>query len=343
MRTWILALGLSLIAALGISGCGKSESPSTTGGGPKAKRIAVIPKGTTHEFWKSIHAGANKAADEQGKAGHPVEILWKGPLKEGDSTAQVDVVRNMISLGVDGIVLAPNDKKNLAKVIGECDARHIPVVIIDSDVESDAYKSFVATDNEKGGYLGGQELAKSIGSKGKVIMLRYMEGSASTEGREAGFLKAMKENPGIQVVSDRQFGGDTADSAQRAADNLLAGYKNADGSLSIDGIFTPNESTTFGMLRALETIHAAGKVKFVGFDSSEKLMDGLKSGEIQGLVLQNPFRMGYLGVNTVMDVLNGKTVEKRIDTGVGVATKANLDAPELQETLHPDLAKWLKE
>jgi ribose transport system substrate-binding protein len=346
MQTWLLSLCAAL--ALGITalaGCGKNEpGPAGSSSPVGGKKIAVIPKGTTHEFWKTIHAGANKAADEHSRSsGKTVEILWKGPLKEDDSAAQITVVENMIALGVDGIVLAPNDRKSLAKIVDTCDAKKIPVVIIDSDVDTQSYKSFVATDNQKGGYLGGQELARALGGKGKVVMLRYMEGSASTEAREAGFLLAMKENPAIQVVSDRQFGGATADSAQKAAENLLAGFKAADGSLSIDGIFTPNESTTFGMLRSLENIRAAGKVKFVGFDSSEKLMDGLKTGEIQGLVLQNPFRMGYLGVNTLMDVLNGKNVDKRIDTGVGVVTPASMNAPELQETLHPDLKKWLKE
>lgn len=348
MRTWILSLCAALaVGVSAIAGCGKNEGNANGGsgsGGTSGKKIAVIPKGTTHEFWKTIHAGANKAADEHSKSsGKTVEILWKGPLKEDDSAAQITVVENMIALGVDGIVLAPNDRKSLAKIVDTCDAKKIPVVIIDSDVDTQSYKSFVATDNEKGGYLGGQELAKALGGKGKVIMMRYLEGSASTEGREAGFLRAMKENPGIQVVSDRTFGGATADSAQKAAENLLAGFKGADGALAIDGIFTPNESTTFGMLRSLENIRAAGKVKFVGFDSSEKLMEGLKTSQIQGLVLQNPFRMGYLGVNTIMEVLNGKSVEKRIDTGVGVVTSANMNAPELQETLHPDLKKWLKE
>ena len=313
-------------------------------GGPGGKvQIAVIPKGTTHEFWKTIHAGANKAASELSKDGRTVEIIWKGPLKEDDSASQITVVENMMALGVNGIVLAPNDKKSLARVVDQCHAKHIPLVIIDSDVDTQNYDSFVATDNEQGGYLGGKELAKVLGGKGKVIMLRYMEGSASTENREKGFLRAMKENPGIQVVSDRQFGGATADSAQKASENLLAGFKNADGSLAIDGIFCPNESTTFGMLRALENIKAAGKVKFVGFDSSAKLIEGLKGGELQGLVLQNPFQIGYKGVYTLLDVMQGKKVPKRIDTGVGVATPANMDDPSLQETLHPDLAKWLKE
>jgi ribose transport system substrate-binding protein len=218
----------------------------------------------------------------------------------------------------------------------------VPVVIIDSDVNTDQYQSFVATDNQKGGEIGGDYLAKLLGGKGKVIMLRYAEGSASTEKREQGFLNAMKRNPGIQVVSANKYAGATADSAQKAAENLIAAYDNGNGTLSVDGIFTPNESSTFGMLRALESAKVAGKVKFVGFDSSEKLIGGMKSGEIFGLVLQDPFKMGNLGVKTMLDVLDGKKVDKRIDTGVKLATPENLATPEIKDLINPPLDKYLK-
>lgn len=326
------------------SGGGSSGGTDGAGGGGKPK-IAVIPKGTTHEFWKSIHAGARKAMLESvgGPNKEPrFEIIWRGPLKEDESEAQIKVVEDMISLGVAGIVLAPNDANALARVVNQAHAKKIPVVIIDSDVATDKYESFVATDNEKGGYLGGQQLAKLLGGKGKVMMLRYQEGSASTQKREEGFLKAMKENPGIEIVSSNQYGGATSDSAFAAAERLIAAQKNADGTLKVDGIFTPNESTTFGMLRALEDAKLAGKVKFVGFDASEKLVAGLNADKIHALVVQNPFNMGYLGVKTMYDLMREKGVEKRIDTGVGVVTKENINDEALRDIIKPDLDKWLK-
>ena len=175
-------------------------------------------------------------------------------------------------------------------------------------------------------------------------MLRYQEGSASTMNREQGFLDVLKEKyPDIEVVSANQYGGATTESAYQASENLLAPLETADGGLSIDGIFCPNESTAFAMLRALEDGGLAGKVKYVGFDSSERLVQGLRNGEIQGLVLQDPINMGYLGVKTLVAHLQGQKVEKRIDTGSAVATPENMDEPKMKNLLEPDFKKWLNE
>lgn len=329
--------------ALGLSACDKKEpsaSPQAKSGAPDGKAtkvIAVIPKGTTHEFWKSVHAGANKAAQELS-----VEIIWKGPLKEDDREEQIKVVEDFITRGCSGIVLAPLDDTALRAPVTSAVRSGIPVVIFDSDLKSDDYISFVATDNRKGGYIGGQHLAKLLGGKGKVIMLRYQEGSASTANREQGFLDAMKENPGIEVISSNQYGGATTETAYRAGENLLSPLKKADG-LSIDGIFCPNESTTFGMLRALQDGGFAGKVKFVGFDASAKLVEALKTGQINGLVLQNPMNMGYLAVKAMVQHLNGQPVEKRIDTGAQLVTGDNMNEPQIQEVLNPPLDKWLNQ
>jgi ribose transport system substrate-binding protein len=203
--------------------------------------------------------------------------------------------------------------------------------------------SFIATDNFKGGQLAGQELGRLLGGKGKVAMLRYQEGSASTTRREEGFLDAMKKFPGIEIVSSNQFGGATTETAYRASENMLAPLKNGDVRLTVNGIFACNESTTFGMLRALQDGRFAGKVKFVGFDASQKLIDALGAGEINALVVQNPMKMGYLGVRTLVEHLDGKPVEKKIDTGAALVTKANMAQPEINDLLHPPLEKYLKE
>jgi len=220
----------------------------------------------------------------------------------------------------------------------------IPVVIIDSGLKGEDYVSFVATDNYIGGRKGGEHLAKILDGKGKVIMLRYQEGSASTMKREQGFLDVLKEKyPEIEVVSANQYGGATTESAYLASENLLAPLRTADGELTIDGIFCPNESTAFAMLRALQDSGLAGKVKYVGFDSSERLVKGLETGEIHGLVLQDPINIGYLGVKTMVKHLQGEKVDKRIDTGSRVATPENMNDPEIRKLLEPDYKKWLKE
>ena len=320
----------ALLCATFIGGCGSREETPTT------LTIAVIPKGTTHEFWKSIHAGAVKAERELG-----VKTLWKGPLKEDDREAQIEVVENMISRGVQGIVLAPLDDMALRRPVRNAARSGIPVVIIDSALNSEDHASFVSTDNRVGGQKGGRRLAELLGGKGKVVMLRYAEGSASTMKREQGFLDAMAENPGIEVVSANQYGGATTESAYKASENLLAPYKK-DGGLAVDGIFCPNESTTFGMLRALQDAGLAGRVKFVGFDSSEKLVQALAAGELHGLVLQDPMNMGYLGVKTLVRHIRGETVEKRIDTGSIVATAENMNEPAVAGLLAPDFQRWLE-
>jgi ribose transport system substrate-binding protein len=334
-------LGLIVLVAIAVVftvvGCKKEA-------GENKYRIAVIPKGTTHVFWKSIHAGAVKAEQELKEAGLDVEVIWKGPLKEDDRESQIRVMEDFITLGVSGIVLAPLDDTALRRPVKDAVNNEIPVVIIDSGLKSEDYVSFVATDNYVGGRKGGERLAEIMGGKGKVIMLRYQEGSASTMEREQGFLDMLKEKyPEIEVVSANQYGGATTESAYRASENLLAPLRTADGKLTIDGIFCPNESTAFAMLRALQDSGLAGKVKYVGFDSSERLVQGLERGEIHGLVLQDPINMGYLGVKMMVKHLQGEKVEKRIDTGSVVATPENMNEPEMKKLLEPDFKKWLNE
>lgn len=215
-----------------------------SGAKTKKWRIMVIPKGTTHEHWKTIHAGAIKAAEELGN----VELIWQGPQKEDDRNQQIQLVQNAVAAGVDGLVLAPLDAKALVEPVEQAIDRGIPVVIIDSALQSDRIASYVATDNYHGGVLAAQRLGTLLNGSGKIIMLRYMVGSASTQEREQGFLDTIaKEFPGITFLEKEQYGGATADTAQRASQNLITRY-----GPQVDGIFCPNESSTLGMLRVLE-------------------------------------------------------------------------------------------
>lgn len=315
--------------------CGCKKTPSQA----QAEKpvIAVIPKGTTHEFWKSVHAGAVKAADEFG-----VEIVWKGPLREDDRLSQIDVVEDMINRNVAGIVLAPLDNSALKTPVANATRSGIPVVIFDSALDSNDFISFVATDNYTAGKKAGAHLGQLLKGQGKVIMLRYAEGSASTMERERGFLDGIKNFSGIQVASSNQYGGATTETAYKVSENMLASFKRADGGMDIDGIFACNESTTFGMLRALQDGGLAGKVRFVGFDSSEKLITAVANKQIDALILQDPMNMGYMGVKTLAVHLKGQSVEKLIDTGSTVVTLDNMNDPNVQSILKPDLDQWLK-
>ncbi len=291
----------------------------------QALQIAVIPKGMTHEFWKAIHAGAMKAGGETG-----VEVIWKGPHKEDDREAQIAVVEDMVARRVDGIVLAPLDDQALVRPVGEARAEGIPVVIIDSPLRSNDYVSYVATDNYKAGVLAARRLGSLLAGEGKIFLIRCHEGSASTTLREQGFVETIQKNfPAIEFLAKDLYAGVTTESAYQTLDNLLSRFS------EVDGLFCPNESTTFGALRALEDRGLAGRVKFVGFDSSPKLVDGLRQGHIHGLVLQNPFLMGYLGVKTIVSHIQGKPVPRQIDTGETLVGRENMDLPEIQALLFP--------
>ena len=326
------ALCTGLCLALVFSACGKkaAENPSVPAAAKKLQ-IAVIPKGTTHEFWKSIHAGAVQASREV-----DVDVIWKGPQKEDDRAQQITVVEDFISRGVDGIVLAPLDDRALMRPVQDAVREKIPVVIIDSGLQGSDFISYIATDNYQGGVLAGRRLGSLLGGSGKIFIIRYQEGSASTTQREQGFLDTVKkEFPGLTLLVQDQFAGPTTESAFQVAENLISRFPD------VKGIFTPNESSTFGALRALQASGLAGKVKFVGFDSSPKLVQGLRDGEIQGLVVQNPMKMGYLGVKTMVAHLRGETVPKLIDTGVVLATPETMDKPEVKALLEPDFSKYL--
>lgn len=333
----LFSLGLSVMTVAGCNNAGTSSSStaentasasntaSTSGGGDKPT-IAVIPKGTSHSYWKSVQAGAEKAGADLG-----ANIVFKGPVQENDRAGQITIVQQFVSDGTSAIVLAPLDDTALVKPVKSAVAKKIPVVIIDSALKGKAgtdFASFVATDNRQGGVLAGEKLVSLLKGKGKVVLLRYIEGSASTTERETGFLSALKKAPGITVISENRYAGASAGEAKDSALNMVDRLKEA------DGIFAPNESSAMGMLLALRQVGLAGKKVFVGFDASEPLLDGLRKGDIAALVAQNPTKMGYDGVKTAIAAIKGEKVPTTIDTGVAVITKENLDTPAIKEVLN---------
>lgn len=324
MKRWLAVACLALVAACG------GNKPA----GPSKLTVAVIPKGTSHMFWQSIHAGANRAGREL-----DVDVIWRGPLREDERDSQISEVEGFISRGVSGIALAPLDEAALVGPVADAASRKIPVVIFDSGLKGTDYVSFVATDNVEGGRLGGERLVETMHGKGRVVLLRYAEGHDSTGKREEGFLQAMKAHPGIEVVSSNQYVGADVEGAYKKTESILGGYKKPDGSLGVDGIFCVNESSSFATMRVLQDNGWAGKVHLVGFDASPNLIQGLKDGVLDGIVLQDPVRMGYLAVKTLVAHIRGQQVEKRIDTGVHVATKENMEQPGMKELVYPEVTK----
>ena len=326
-----------IVAAAALSGCSNSSSsggssgtapsaPVSTGASSAAPlQIAVIPKGSTHEYWSSVQAGANQAGKELN-----VKIIWKAPVLENDRAGQIGIVQQFLSEGVSGIVLAPLDNQALVPVVAQAKQANIPVVIIDSSLSGTPgtdYVSFVATNNCHGGVLAGEKMVKLLNGKGKVVVLRYAVGSASTDDREQGFLDTMAKSPGITVIDKSHYAGATQDTAQTESMQLADELKTA------DGVFTPNESSTLGMLNALKSSSLAGKIKFVGFDATPPIIDAIKAGDIDAVVAQNPVHMGYEGVETVVAKIQGKTVPTTIDTGAQEIDKSNLTDPAVVKLL----------
>jgi len=319
----LLAIG-STAAALVFSACGKSDNTAATG---KTIHLAFIPKGMQNVYWKSVEKGLRDAEADAKKAGVNVQIEWNGPPNEGDRAAEIALMETYVAQKLDGIILCPMEFDALVAPSQKARQAGIPLVIVDSPLNYKDIVAFVGTGNRAAGVMAAQELAKEVGDKGNVIMMRFLPGSASTNEREEGFLDEMKKHPNIKLLSTDNYAGDDREKAFDKAQNLLNTYSN------VDGIFTPNEPSTNGMLLAVEKAGIAGKVKFVGFDGGQANMDGLKAGHIQALVLQDPYEMGYKGVTTMLDYLAGKKVDSNVDTGTHLLTKDNQDTPEIKTLL----------
>jgi len=334
-----LPIMLSLAVLVGVlTGCNRPSPsshsdhavpPGRPADGIERLVIAVIPKSTGGEFWETVEAGARKAA-----ADLDVDIKWEGTLTETEIAEQNKIIENMVNLGVDGMALAPLNQMAMRKPVRNVVDAGIPVVIFDSAVDGDAHVSFVATHNKRGGSLGAQHLVKLMGDKkGPVMVMRFVQGTGSCEARAKGFIETV-EAAGLEVVADPYPEDGTAAGCIKTASNTLEGFVK-DGRLTIDGIFACNDRATVGMLATLEDLRKSGiqvDAKFVGFDFNPKLIDSLQNGKIDALVSQDPNRMGYLAVQTIVAHLRGERIEPFIDTGVEMVTKDRLDnEPEIRK------------
>ena len=312
-------LAAALVSLLLLSACQTS----------KKRRIAVVPKGTSHVFWLTVRAGAEAAGQKYG-----VDVIWNGPPLETEYDRQMQIVDSMIAQHVDGLAVAAAERKALNRSLDRAAEIGIPVTVFDSGVDSTNYMTFLATDNYEAGRMGARELARLVGGKGSVAMLMHAPGSASTMDRERGFDDVMKtEFPKIQVVA-RQFGMSDRSKAMGAAENILTAHPD------LNGIFASSEPSSIGVALALKSRGLSGKVKFVSFDSSDTLIEDLKGGTIDAMVVQDPFKMGFEAVKTLVDKLNGATPPKRMDLPARVVHRAELDQPDVHALLYPDVKKF---
>ncbi len=314
MKNLIIAIVVVFVIfiAIGIMRKGKTTSQLS---------IAVVPKGMTHDFWKFVRKGADDAGRE-----FNAKIFWNAPEIETDREKQIQIVEDFVINKVSGVVLAPLDDKALVPLVEKLHNSNIPCVIIDSDVETDKYVSFVATDNYLGGVMAAKRMAEILGGKGNVIVVKYAQGSASTTNRENGFIDTInKDFPDIKIV-DAQYGMATVETALATTEDMLT--RNTD----VQGLFACNASTSVGAMRALMGQNRP-EVKMVGFDAEDALVKALREGVVDSLIVQNPYKMGYEGVKAVISKLGGEEVPKRIDTGVAVVTRDNMEDENISTLL----------
>jgi ribose transport system substrate-binding protein len=313
---------LLLLALLALAGCQKSEK----------KIIAVVPKATSHLFWLSVQAGAMAAGEEYG-----VQVEWNGAASETDFTRQLQIVDSFISRRVDAMAVAATERKVLLASLDRAAAAGIPVTVFDSGVDGENYMSFLATNNYEAGQMAARSLGRLLEGKGKVAMVMHTPGSGSTMDRERGFTEALQaEFPGIKIVAS-QFGQSDRSKSMAAAENMLTAHPD------LNGIFGSSEPSSVGAALAIKSRNLVGKVHLVAFDSSDGMIEDLRAGVIDAMVVQDPFRMGHDAVKTLVDKLNGQTPPKRIDLSARVVTRADLEKAEVQRLLHPDLKRWVKQ
>ncbi len=314
----IILIALSLFTIPPIAACNRSEGARSS-----QKTIAVIPKGVSHSFWQTVKAGADSAGKDLN-----VNIVWKGAASETDYSGQINIVEDMINQRVDGIVLAPSHGDSLVPMVERAQRQGIPVTIFDSGISTENYLSYVSTDNRRGGEVAAKRIGEKLGGKGKVAILGVKKGSVSTDEREEGFRDAIqKEFPGISLVPIIFYGEANAAKSLAVTEDVLTSHSD------LTGLFASNESSTVGAVRAIRQRNLVGKVTLVGFDATRDLVQNVREGAIDSLVLQNPFKMGYEGVKTIVDKIGGKQPDRRIDTGVALLTKDNVDTPDIQKLI----------
>jgi len=290
----------------------------------KEINIVVIPKGSDHVFWDFIRAGVDHAVQEIGN----INLTWRGPAYNDDTPSQIKLVELYTKPEIDALIIVPTDKQALLAPIQKAVDLGIKVIVIDSGLEGKAHLSFIGTDNVAGGALAAQHLAALLKDQGNVMVLRTVQGSASTDQRAEGFLAEMQQHPNIHVVADT-YGGGSMGKAYHAAKKALGDLAD------LQGVFAVNESSTDGMLKALREAGLAQRLKFVGFDASDPLIDGLTKKDIDGLIIQNPHQMGYQGIKAAVAAVRGEPVEPVVYTDVVLATPENYETPAIKALLYP--------
>jgi len=303
--------------------CGSKEKTEEKGSAKKVDRVAIVSKGYQHEFWRTVEAGAQKAADELG-----IEMSYIGPEKESEIGKQVSMVENEILKKPTALLLAALDQNALRPVAQQIVDGGATLVTFDSNIAGGIESSFVATDNVQVGAKAAQKMIKLIGEEGIVGVIAHNAGTSTAIERTNGFIDEMKKYPKIKLLSTKYSDGDKLKALSITQDIVTANPQ-------IKGVYGTNEGAAVGVGRAIAEMGKSDSIVVVGVDSSAEEVTLLKEGSIKAMVVQNPFNMGYMAVKTAMSAARGEKIEKRIDTGSTVVTLENLETEEIQKILYP--------
>ncbi len=329
-RTSLVLLAGILAVTLAACGAQVRESGGGEGGGGSQEgplRIAVVPKAVGFDFWEQVRIGAQCAAKEAG--GSEVDIQWDGVTAETNVSGQVDLLTNFATQGVDGMVYAATDAKVLADVSQNALDQGVTVVNIDSGTDPQPKQvPVVATDNVAAAEDATRLLIEEMGGKGEVAFIPFQPGTATNDTRTEGFKNVLEDNPDVELVAEQSSQSDYNKALSVTEDILTANP-------GLDAIYAANEP---GVLGAAEAVRSAGKeddITIVGWDTAPDEVKAVEEGVVTALVAQNPFRMGYDGVNSAVKAIRGEGELKDIDTGATLVTQDNLDDPEVKAVLDP--------
>jgi len=294
----------------------------------KNMNIVFIPKSSDQVFWDIMRSGVNDGLREF----DTIDLTWRGPSYNDDTDAQIKILKAYTHPGVDAIIIAPTDKQQLVEPVKKAAAQGIKIIIVDSAFNGSVQQNYIGTDNYLSGQLAAKRMAATLNNAGNVVIFRIVKDSASTESRAQGFIDHLQKNsPDIKIIGDIYAGGSRGKVLYNASDYLTK----ISSTHHIDGIFAVNESATDGVLRALRNMGIAGKVKLVGFDYTDYLVQGLENKDVDSLIIQDPRRMGYLSIKAAVEAIKNTPIkEKIIFTETKLVTKDNYKTPEIITLMH---------
>jgi ribose transport system substrate-binding protein len=312
--------GRGLLAALAVAGAlscrgGTTGAPAAAGGSGAAAPIdiALVTKAMDSEFWLVLADGAKAAA-----AAHPgVKLSILAPDREINIDQQVSILEDQTRRGVKALVVSPAGSAQVLSALEQATERGVPVILVDTDAPFDKKVTYIGTDNRRGGQLAAKGLADAIGGPAEVALIHGVPGNESQDARAQGFIDALASDyPALKLVA-RQPGNSERSLGLTVMENILTAHP------GIKGVFATNDQMALGAMEALEARSLRGKIKIIGFDATKEAVQATVDGRLAGSVAQNPRMMGQRGVEAALAALEGKPVEKRIDTGTELVTAAN--------------------